>query len=415
MIVFILVVITSLSVSTICSLMEACLLSISVSDIAQLSDKKPYVAKVWEILKGNIHKPIAVVLIINTFAHTIGASVSGAKFQELFGPHWVLLYSIIFSLVMIQWTEILPKTLGVRYNIKLANITGVPLHFLIIFMTPLVKLTEWLNRPFQGTKEMLGSQNAVEELSLLIRFAALKNQITRDQEKIFSRTINLHKLKVKDVMVEKSMMKCLTTVMSLTDAFVEAHLHHHTRFPFVDTGNNEVVGYINFKDVVTVLKINPREPSLKGICRPIISVLQDEILSALLNRLTQSHQHIAIVKNSQGETMGMVTLEDVIEAIIGEVHDEYDILPSYFYAIAENRYIAGGAVTLKSLREKLNLDVPGIQQTVSDWLIEYFGKLPKTDERRFYLNSQFIVRKIRRTGIYEIIIDVQPSSNEKVE
>ena len=112
----------TMGISFLCSVLEACLLSLSLADIGRISDKKPLAAKIWKSFKEGIERPIAVILIINTLAHTIGASLSGAQFEKIFGTKWIISFSIIFSLSMIQWTEILPKTLGVRCNKNIAAV-----------------------------------------------------------------------------------------------------------------------------------------------------------------------------------------------------------------------------------------------------------------------------------------------------
>ncbi len=209
--------------------------------------------------------------------------------------------------------------------------------------------------------------------------------------------MNLSALKVKDVMVERHQIKYLSTEMTLHEALAEAHLHHHARFPLIKGKNlDEVVGYINFKDMICILKINPHSPSLQGISRPVLSVIENEPLPQLLNRLIQGHQHIAIVKNAEEKVSGGVTLEDVIEAVIGNVSDEYDIMPSHCYEITPQRYLAGGGISVKSLNEKTGLRHSGEAQNLSDWIIEKAGRLPKADERLILHNQLFAIRKIRR-------------------
>lgn len=413
---FWLIVSMALGISFICSILEACVLSLSLADIARISEKRPLVAKRWRIFRENIQRPITVILIINTLAHTIGASLSGAKFNQLFGTKWVLVFSLVFSFVMIQWTEILPKTLGVKYNKRIAAAAGLPLKYLMMIFTPFVNVVQFLNRPFTKKKQPDLEANAVDDISVLARFAALQKIISKDQERILSQTINLPRIKVSDIMVEKDEIKFLSTKMSLMDALIEAHIHHHTRFPLIEgDNNNKVIGYVNFKDIVSALQTNPQDPSLKGICRPILDVRGDEQVSALLNKLTSGYQHIAIVNDFEGRVTGLVTLEDVIESIVGEMHDEYDVLPTYFYQIALNRYIVGGGISLETLKEKIGQDLPVIQKPLNKWLMELSGKMPKVEDKIPYKNCIFIPRKIRRSNIYEAIIEIENLDNKPSE
>lgn len=403
---FWLIVSVALGVSFMCSVLEACLLSLSLADIARISEKRPIAAQTWKIFRENIQRPITVILIINTLAHTIGASLSGAKFDQLFGTKWVLVFSLAFSFVMIQWTEILPKTLGVKYNKRVAVVAALPLKYLIIVFTPFVNLVQFLNRPFARKKQSDLETNAVADISVLAKFAALQKVISEDQEKILSQTINLPGIKVSDIMVERDEIKSLSTKMSLMDALLEAHIHHHTRLPLIEGDDKDkVIGYVNFKDIVSALQTNPTDPSLKGICRPILEVRADEKVSVLLNKLTRGYHHIAIVRDAGAKVAGLVTLEDVLESIVGEMDDEYDILPTYFYQIAANRYLAGGGIGLKALRERSGISLPDSDQTLNDWLMVSFGRRPSVEDTLSYEGNVFITRKVRRSKIFEVIIE----------
>ncbi len=406
MVYFITVITISMSISALCSILEACLLSMSHSDVADISSKNPRMHKIWNNFKGNIQKPIAVILIVNTFAHTIGASLSGAQFDKVFGPQWIVLFSVIFSFVMIQWTEILPKTLGVKYNKKIALVGSVPLLLLIKLFTPFIKLIEFLNKPFIGKTNVSLNIDAVNEISVLSNYAFINNLISKDQQQIISRTVRLTKKKVKDIMVPKNEIKTLNDQMTMMEALIAAHIHNHTRYPFIKNSNpNEIIGYINFKDIVSVLQINPVDPSLKSISRPLISFNEDDNFSFLFKRFTKSHQHIAIVKNKKDEITGLVTLEDVIEEIIGEIEDEYDELPIYFYPITNTRYIIGGGVTVKELNEKLSVELIDADLSINEWIKKQYGSTQKSGNKYYYSGITFIIKKITRSKIGELIIE----------
>jgi len=307
---------------------------------------------------------------------------------------------------MIQWTEILPKTLGVKYNKHIAVAAAAPLKYLIMIFTPFVSLVQFLNRPFAKREQTDLETSAVEDISVLAKFAAMQQVISKDQEKILSQTINLPGIKVSDIMVEKGEIKFLSTGMSLMDALIEAHIHHHTRLPLIEGGNNDkVIGYVNFKDIVSALQTNPRDPSLRGICRPILEVRADEKVSVLLNKLTRGYQHIAVVRDARAKVAGLVTLEDVLESIVGEMDDEYDVLPTYFYQIAVNRYLAGGGISLKALREKAGIGLPDLDQTLNEWLMTSLGRMPKVEDKISHDGNTFITRKVRRSKIFEVIIE----------
>lgn len=403
MIFFILTVLISMSISFSCSLLEACLLSVSNTDIAKLSEQKPKIAEIWKRFKNNIQGPIAVILIINTFAHTIGAALSGSQFNELFGHEWVWIYSIVFSIFMIQWMEILPKTYGIKYNKFFATKIAVPLSILMKIFNPILLTIQWMNRPFEGKKKLNAEVDAINDINVLAHFASLQNIISKEQAKMISRSITLSRKKVEDIMVSTEEMKALLTRMSLTEALLEAHISHHTRFPLIE-GNN-VIGYVNFKDIVSALQLNPKDPSLKGICRPILEVSNDEDLTSLLNKLTKNYQHIALVKNAGGIAVGLVTMEDVVESIVGDINDEYDVLPNFCYQIAKNRFVIGGGITLAALRQKIGKNLPDLDIPLNEWLSEKLKRVPKPEDKIQANEFTFIIRKVSRSKIHEVTVD----------
>ncbi|MEO0293317.1 MAG: CNNM domain-containing protein [candidate division WOR-3 bacterium] len=407
MVILLLVIFFSMSISLLCSIFESCLLSISRAAIGEMSIKRPKPAFILSTFKDNIQKPIAVILIVNTFAHTIGASLAGAQFNKVFGGKWILIFSILYSFAMIQWTEILPKTLGVKYNKKIALLIVYPLELTIRIFSPMVWFIELLNRPFVGKSTETSKLKTIDELSALANYAYITKTITKDQEQIISRTIDVSKKKVQDIMIPAKDMKVLRSSMSLSEALIEAHIHNHTRYPLIDDSTEafKVIGYVNFKDIISALKINPHDPSVVGIKRPIMKFSPIESYGEAFRKMTASRQHIAIVESQEGKVLGLVTLEDIIEEIVGEIEDEYDVMPSYLYKITENRYNIGGGVKIEEINKLLNMNLPEPEKALGDWILSYFGVEPKASMRLQHKEANFIIRKIRRNRIIEVILE----------
>jgi putative hemolysin len=403
---FIVTVVASIAVSALCSILEACVLSVSHYDIAEISLKKPKTALIWKGFKENIQKPIAAILIINSAAQTLGAALSGAQFDRLFGSHWIVLYSIAFAFIMIQWTEILPKSLGVRHNRAIAKKVAAPLSFLVTLFTPLVKLFEFLNAPFLGKEKESDGMDITKEISVLSSFAFSNSIISKDQEKIITRTVNLAGVRAKDVMVQKPNVRFLNLDMTMLEALVEAHVHNHTRYPLLRAkGSEEVVGYINFKDIVSAMQINPENPSIAGIARPIIAVCEEELYPAVFRKITSSHQHIAIVRNAAGLATGLITLETMMEEIIGELEDEYDVLPSHLYPITLTRFLAGGGASVASVNQAMGADLADPDLSMAEWTVKHCADEPRSGASYRVSGLDLVVKKMSRGRVSEIILE----------
>ncbi|MFA5042638.1 MAG: CNNM domain-containing protein [Kiritimatiellia bacterium] len=407
----IITIVVSMGISFLCSLSEACLLSLSMADLAALSEKKPRAGQLLKQMKEGVQKPIAAILIVNNFANIIGAAVAGAIFSDLFGSKWIGLFSFVFSLAVIQWSEYLPKTLGVLHNRFVAGIIAGPLAYMVHFLSPLVFMLERINRPFLRGAIYRSTTDALNEITLLARYASVNKLISREQVDIVARSIKLSQARVRDIMVGRGEIKFLSTAMSMAEALIEAHIHHHTRYILAQDGNlDAIVGYVNVKDIVSALQINPADPSLKGIARPVLTVNATLLVPDLLKELTRGYQHMAVVRNEQAKTVGLVTLEDVVEAIVGDLEDEYDALPGHVIPISEIRFLAGGGVSLAELKQKTRFDLPDLPTSLNDWLCALYKNLPPIERAIPFADLVFVVRKIRRSKIHEVLVEKRHQS-----
>jgi CBS domain containing-hemolysin-like protein len=181
---------------------------------------------------------------------------------------------------------------------------------------------------------------------------------------------------------------------------------HHTRFPLVDSdAGGGVIGYVNFKDIVSALQLNPADPSLSGICRPILSVRAEDSLTSLLDRLTQEYQHIVLVRDRRGRVAGLATLEDALEAVLGPAGEQEARLPDYLYPIAENRWVAGGGVQVQTLRRTLELALPDLDGSLDSMLRQLGTGTFVPQQKLTVMETVFTVRRMSGTSIREVIID----------
>ncbi|MDO5580389.1 MAG: CNNM domain-containing protein [Planctomycetia bacterium] len=353
-------VLIALAVSGLCSLTEAVLLSLTPGDLAELTRNYPKTGERWTQLKQNIEKPIAVILILNTTAHTIGAAVAGASFSDVFGNKWIWLFSLIFTFLMLQYTEILPKTLGVRFNRRLARLFARPLIVLMNVFSPLIKFTYFLNRPFEFRGKKMEQRSTVDEINLMAAYARRYHQIGVQQEHIILGATKLSLMKVREIMLPFDEVVMLSCEMPLIDAIELAHMDAHTRFPvFKNNDKNNIVGYVNFKEIIGHQRLNPRANAFAEIIRPITFVDPNSSASDLLRLFMVQHEHIAIVRNSDKKCIGLITLEDIVEELVGEIEDEFDRLPKLVHILSKNILLIGGGCPMKTVAETLqnNFDI----------------------------------------------------------
>jgi CBS domain containing-hemolysin-like protein len=406
MLTFIFAVSLALSMSFLCSLCEAVILSLSPAQVAELDlrDGKP--GGIWSDFKANIQKPIAVILMINTAAHTIGASVAGAAFDDFASGGGILLFSIIFTFVMVQFTEILPKTMGVRYNYILAKRIGPVLFFMVRLLSPIITLIHKINRPFEGRKGGSTTPANIDEIAALAGLARISNQISSHQEHIINTASRLSRTRVHQVMIPVEQMVLFSTKASLTDAVIAAHIDAHTRFPICEDGNpHRVVGYVNFKEMIYSLRTNPKDPSLTGIMHPMHFVGPQSPVADLLKFFVDEHEHMAIVRGDDGKTLGLVTMEDIMEELLGELGDEFDQVPHYIHALSSGVWIVGGGSPISELATRLGRTFPDAKGAISTWLTQRIGRTPKAGDTVRVDGCEFLVRRTRRGKVFEATVN----------
>ncbi len=387
-------------------MMEAALLSLSPSQLATLRQKNPRNGKIIAALKREIDKPIAVILILNTAANTIGATIAGASFNRLFEGMYMGIFSIIFTLVIVQYSEILPKTIGCRFNIIVMNTVAIPLHILAIILGPMIKLSHLLNRPFEP--KTVRHTSTAEEISALAAVARSSQVISSRQERIIRMVPRLSERTALKVMVDSESISFFDSDTTVQEAINSSGKDFHTRYPVCEDNDiNKVIGYVNFKELVVTDLNHPGTMKVTELMRPIDFADPDDTAAELMDSFASQHSHMMIVREPKtNKTLGLVTLEDIIEELLGDLDDEFDALPRTFYSPSESLWVVGGGVPMTQLVRDTHLDLPRRAEPVGLWfareLDSQLDRQPKAGDMIRHKNAEFYVRKVRRNQVWEL-------------
>ena len=311
---------------------------------------------------------------------------------------------IIYSYLFIFASIVIPQSLGKRFRETIAFLSAFPLQILTWLLLPATGIL-FLMEKFLFNYSLKADQKISEEIHHLVSVARKKNVLSREQAHLISRSIEISQHTAADIMMPVKDIHFISDSVNLNKALVEAHLHHHTRFPLMhDNDVDQIIGYVNFKDIVGALRVNPADPTLHGIKRPVESVHETTPLPQLLHLLTRGYQHIVIVKDAESHTVGMVTLEDVTETLLGNIEDEYDSPPAFIIQVADDRYCAGGGTRFNELREKISTTIPDWDITIDEWINSQIqGKIPEQFTTT-YQDLNIRVRKIARGKVFDTII-----------
>lgn len=314
----------ALGLSFLCSIAEAVLLSITPAYIESLRRKNPRRAAHLARLKlENVDRSLAAILTLNTIAHTIGAILSGAKATVVFGSAWFGLFSAIMTLMILFLSEIIPKTLGAIYWKHLVGPTALFVEGLIRLLYPIVRLSEALTHIIARDKQAhLFSR---EELISMARAGEQSGHIPDSESRILRNLFRLSSLTASDIMTPRTVITALPESMTLAEALPEVSQRPFSRIPVYADTLDQVTGFVLRDDVLMGNTQEHASESLAGIRRELLTVMESVSLSALLERFLQNRHHLGIVLDEYGGTKGLVSLEDLVETLVGmEIVDETD-------------------------------------------------------------------------------------------
>ena len=373
-----LVIGVSLGISFLCSILEAVLLSISHSYVAVLQERGDPVGDMLARLRGNIEEPIAAILTLNTIAHTVGASMGGAIALEVFGSRWIALFSAILTLAILVFSEILPKTIGATYWQRLAPISARTLRLMILIMKPVLIPLAIFNRLISPKGEK-GTTVSRVELEVLAEIGRREGTIDEEEWEVMTNIMNLDDVSVGQVMTPRTQMVAIPATASLDHAQSVMLDEGHLRLPVYQETVDNVVGVLLARDLwraasagVTDLREVIREPTFVPESKPV---------EDLIREMRQQRIKMAVVLDEYGGTAGLVTLEDLIEEIVGEIQDEHEQEPLPFEDEIEGQVRISGSVPLFEVNERFGLSLPeDLYETVGGYVFGMLGRIPEVGD-----------------------------------
>ena len=310
-------------VSAMCSLFEAVLYAVPLSHVESLAAAGQSTGRILQKLRRNVDRPIAAILSLNTIANTAGAAVAGALAAQVMGQAWLVYFSAFFTLLILLFSEVIPKTAGVTFSRPLAGVIARPLQLLVWVFTPLIWLTRFATRLVsRGHEEQRVS---AEELIVMARLGEKSGGIDEHEAKVIRGILSLEEKSVRQIMTPRTVVFSLSAQMTLKEMREEVGMLNHSRVPVYDENSEDIVGVVHRREVLTALAEGRGEVRLEKVMRPVEFVAESLSLERLLELFLERRKHLAVVLDEFGGLAGLVTLEDVLEEILdAEIVDEFD-------------------------------------------------------------------------------------------
>ncbi len=317
------IMLISILLSALCSTLEATLLSTPLSYITGLEEQGVRGAARLKRLKQNSDRPISAILCLNTIANTVGASIVGSLVYEVYGDAIVGVFSTIFTLCILIFSEIIPKTIGTSYWRSLAIPASVIINSMIFISFPLVWILERMQRLISSHSTQVSVSR--EDISAMVSVATEEEVIEKDEKTMIQNLLKLDEVTAHEVMTPSTVVEMAEGQMTIREFYDSADLTHSRILVYDDDNDDYVVGYALRQDVLEKMAEDKFSTTVREITRPILSFPEDEPLGNIWEKLLAKKEHISVIIDEYGTFRGIVTLEDVIETMLGqEIVDETD-------------------------------------------------------------------------------------------
>ncbi|HAF29946.1 MAG TPA: hemolysin [Bacteroidales bacterium] len=342
----------ALFVSFVCSIMESVLLSTPQSFLIVKQNNGHKWAKSFSDLKIKIDKPLSAILSLNTVAHTIGAAGVGAQAVKVFGETYFGIVSAILTILILVITEIIPKSIGARYWRNLTILAYFTIKAMIILTYPLVIMSAIITRMFSNNSEDQTTNR--EEIAALASIGADEGLFSDNENKIIQNILKLKNVKVSEIMTPRVVVATASEDLSLVSFLENKDYLKFSRIPIYSGNDENITGYVIRQEVFENLAEDKHSLTLKEIKREILVIPATMVLFTLWEKLLEKKEHIALIVDEYGGLDGIVTMEDIIETLLGlEILDEKDTITN-MQKYARERWKTRQAKY--SLIDKLNMN-----------------------------------------------------------
>lgn len=324
-------------ISALCSMMEAAIYSVPLTYIESLREKGNKKAKRLYYLHNNIDQPITAVLTLNTIANTAGATIAGAIAATTLHESNMPFFAALLTILILIFGEIIPKTFGVTYSRRIALLLVNPLYFLIIILKPFIILSSFLTRLVSKPSKPAITEDDIRAITSLSRESG---RIKPYEEHVIKNILSLDLKYAHEIMTPRTMVFSLHENLTVAEAYENPTIWNYSRIPLYGENNEDIVGIIQRYEIGRYMTKGETNKKLSEFMQPVRFVLESQTVDHLLLEFLEERQHLFVVLDEYGGLAGVVSLEDVLETMLGrEIVDESDTEPD-LRALARKRRMA---------------------------------------------------------------------------
>lgn len=387
---------------------ETAIISLNNAKVRSLKHQKLTGSQLLFSLKKNPHRLLITILIGNNLVN-IGASViAAALFTELFGSQGLGIATGVMTFFVLIFGEIVPKSFATKYATRIALFAAYPLYVLQIIFAPFIwffdKIVKVLMHKFGAS--MASDRVSEEEIKALIDISAEEGAIEKREKELIKNVLRFNDIEVSEVMTPRVAVDAISANATLQEAIDFVIKKSHSRIPVYDKTIDNILGIVTVKDVLLLSEkynVNKKLHNLE-LKKPIV-VPESKKIDALFKEFQKERQHIAIVIDEYGGTTGIVTLEDLLEEIVGEIIDEFDVEESPIKKLAEDEIMACGTTRLEHINQHFNITIKGNEnKPLSGFILEKLHRFPEEGEEIKLPQAILKVVKMHKNKILKVKI-----------
>lgn len=413
----------ALSLRAVFSFLETSITALRLFKLKELAQSTTHYEALFKALEQTPHRVLITILIANSLADVTTAALA-THITETFFAQLNFSSGVGFSLgiaiasmAIIIFGEIIPKNLAKGRGESLFKsmlwLTNILFYALYIPVTFLTKFSDYLVLKLMGKKSAeRGSEWVSSELEIkfLIDYISSKGLMETEKTEMLQNIFDLGHTPVKEIMVPSTDIISVNVDTSIRATLEIFSTHQYTRMPVYEGQADNFIGMVHQKDIFVLLSRSEEKP-LKDILRPIMFIPETIKVSQLLREFRQQQMHLAIVLNEYGSVTGLITLEDVLEEIVGEISDEHEPIPEKIIPLKQGGWLVDASVALEEIGSLLDITFETAESvTLGGFLIEQLQHLPKKGERVLYKNFYFQIQKASQKRVFQVLIFSEKSA-----
>ena len=370
-------------------------------------------AELVEKLTRNPNTLLGTILIGNNVANIGASAMATVLATKIFGDSGVGIATGIITVLVLIFGEITPKSIAKQKSEAVALKVARPIEFLVIIFKPLVYIFTAISSMFirilGGDPSEAKSFITHEELKTMVGVSEQEGVLENDEKEMIFNVFEFADLQVKDTMVQRVDIISVEKDASYDEVMDVIKNEQFSRIPVYNQTIDNIIGVLNIKDLATIENLREDFNISKYIREPFYTFEFKKNIE-LFKEMKKTRNHIAVVLDEYGGTVGLVTIEDLIEEIVGEIEDEYDEEKNPVEVIKENEYIVEGSLRLHDISELIGINIDSEEfDSVGGLMIEDLGRMPEEQEEVTVNNIRFIAEEIEKNRIKKVrmIINIE--------